>query len=417
MVDPRDVVVITRARLQEVVDGAVARGRMTRADAAELLDELITVPRDLARRVAGKLPIAGYDDLTAAEVVRELDALRDVDLRRRGLRAREREPQDGAAAIERKLGEAANAEAAQGGRWRATVGHRSTSRSRPPAASYALRRSGGHHASHQHPPRAGRRARADRRHPRPRRERGRAARGLRRLRRRRAARRPRPGRRRQVQARVRGGPRGRDPGAVAGPDRAARRPSRRAVAGARLREAARGEGRAGRRRPAPDRQARRLRAGPDRARGGAVAVPQQGRVLVRHRPGRGARVRLPRARPLGRDRPDDGLPARVRALQPGREQVLAWAREHGLQAWNRRDQRGLLRNLVVREGRATGELQVRLVTSPGAIDDGRARGGRRVRGAVLDPDRRPRREHAGRRRRRSSPAPSGCASTSATSSS
>ena len=47
--------------------------------------------------------------------------------------------------------------------------------------------------------------------------------------------------------------------------------------------------------------------------------------------------------------------------------MLAWAREHGLQAWNRRDQRGLLRNLVVREGRATGELQVRLVTSPGAI--------------------------------------------------
>ncbi|MET0771106.1 MAG: 23S rRNA (uracil(1939)-C(5))-methyltransferase RlmD, partial [Solirubrobacteraceae bacterium] len=51
-----------------------------------------------------------------------------------------------------------------------------------------------------------------------------------------------------------------------------------------------------------------------------------------------------------------------------REQVLAWAREHGLQAWNRRDQRGLLRNLVVREGRHTGELQVRLVTSPGAIE-------------------------------------------------
>ena len=51
-----------------------------------------------------------------------------------------------------------------------------------------------------------------------------------------------------------------------------------------------------------------------------------------------------------------------------REQVLAWAREQGLSAWDRRDQRGLLRNLVVREGRRTGELQVRLVTSPGAID-------------------------------------------------
>jgi 23S rRNA (uracil1939-C5)-methyltransferase len=51
-----------------------------------------------------------------------------------------------------------------------------------------------------------------------------------------------------------------------------------------------------------------------------------------------------------------------------REQVLAWAREHRLSAWDRREQRGLLRNLVVREGRRTGELQVRLVTSPGQID-------------------------------------------------
>jgi 23S rRNA (uracil1939-C5)-methyltransferase len=48
--------------------------------------------------------------------------------------------------------------------------------------------------------------------------------------------------------------------------------------------------------------------------------------------------------------------------------VVAWCREQGLSAWDRRDQRGLLRNLVVREGRRTGELQVRLVTSPGEID-------------------------------------------------
>ena len=51
-----------------------------------------------------------------------------------------------------------------------------------------------------------------------------------------------------------------------------------------------------------------------------------------------------------------------------REQVLAWARAQGLSPWDRREQRGLLRNLVVREGRRTGELQVRLVTSPGSID-------------------------------------------------
>jgi 23S rRNA (uracil1939-C5)-methyltransferase len=51
-----------------------------------------------------------------------------------------------------------------------------------------------------------------------------------------------------------------------------------------------------------------------------------------------------------------------------REQVLAWCREQGLGAWDRREQRGFLRNLVVREGRRSGRFQVRLVTSPGRLD-------------------------------------------------
>jgi 23S rRNA (uracil1939-C5)-methyltransferase len=51
-----------------------------------------------------------------------------------------------------------------------------------------------------------------------------------------------------------------------------------------------------------------------------------------------------------------------------REQVLAFCREQGLGAWDRRDQRGFLRNLVIREGRRTGQTQVRLVTSPGKLD-------------------------------------------------
>jgi len=51
-----------------------------------------------------------------------------------------------------------------------------------------------------------------------------------------------------------------------------------------------------------------------------------------------------------------------------RDTVLQWCRAQGLSAWDRREQIGLLRNLVVREGRRTGELQVRLVTSPGSID-------------------------------------------------
>ena len=51
-----------------------------------------------------------------------------------------------------------------------------------------------------------------------------------------------------------------------------------------------------------------------------------------------------------------------------RDQVLAWCRDQGLTAWDRREHTGLLRNLVIREGRRTGEFQVRLVTSKGRID-------------------------------------------------
>jgi len=51
-----------------------------------------------------------------------------------------------------------------------------------------------------------------------------------------------------------------------------------------------------------------------------------------------------------------------------REQAVAWCREQGLEAYNRRTSQGFLRNLVVREGRRTGEIQVRLVTSGGRLD-------------------------------------------------
>jgi 23S rRNA (uracil1939-C5)-methyltransferase len=51
-----------------------------------------------------------------------------------------------------------------------------------------------------------------------------------------------------------------------------------------------------------------------------------------------------------------------------RRAALAWCRDRGLRAYDRRAQAGLLRNLVVREGRRTGELQVRLVTSDEAFD-------------------------------------------------
>jgi hypothetical protein len=99
VVNPLDLVVITRARLQEVVDEAVARGRITRGDAAdlvadllargrsqadELLAELSRAPIEAARRVVGlgpEFPIPDYDDLTAAEVVSALDGMADPELR------------------------------------------------------------------------------------------------------------------------------------------------------------------------------------------------------------------------------------------------------------------------------------------------------------------------------------------------
>ena len=48
-----------------------------------------------------------------------------------------------------------------------------------------------------------------------------------------------------------------------------------------------------------------------------------------------------------------------------RNAVRDWCAAQGLSAYDRRSQDGLLRNLVVREGRNTGDLQVRLVELPG----------------------------------------------------
>jgi 23S rRNA (uracil1939-C5)-methyltransferase len=51
-----------------------------------------------------------------------------------------------------------------------------------------------------------------------------------------------------------------------------------------------------------------------------------------------------------------------------REQIVAWCREQGLSAFDRRTHTGALRNLVVREGRRTGAIQARLVTSTASLD-------------------------------------------------
>jgi 23S rRNA (uracil1939-C5)-methyltransferase len=51
-----------------------------------------------------------------------------------------------------------------------------------------------------------------------------------------------------------------------------------------------------------------------------------------------------------------------------REEIVSWCRASGLTAYDRRSGEGILRNLVVREGRRTGQLQVRLITSRGTLD-------------------------------------------------
>jgi 23S rRNA (uracil1939-C5)-methyltransferase len=48
-----------------------------------------------------------------------------------------------------------------------------------------------------------------------------------------------------------------------------------------------------------------------------------------------------------------------------REAVKAWCRDEGLSAYDRRGGSGFLRNLVVREGRRSGQIQARVVTSEG----------------------------------------------------
>jgi hypothetical protein len=130
--NPLDLVIVSRERLQEVVDDAVSRGRMTRDDATELVAELVrrgvatttealsdieqllgrsreqlTAPVDRARRAAGigsAFPIAGYDDLSANEVTGRLDKLSPAELRKvRDYERRNANRKTVLQAIERKL--------------------------------------------------------------------------------------------------------------------------------------------------------------------------------------------------------------------------------------------------------------------------------------------------------------------------
>jgi polyhydroxyalkanoate synthesis regulator phasin len=109
VINPLGLVVLTRERIQETLDDAATRGRITRSDANELVAELVKrgrqqtddVLRDVerllgrgrdqigsatrrARRsvgLGGALPIAGYDELTAGQVAERLSGLTAAQLR------------------------------------------------------------------------------------------------------------------------------------------------------------------------------------------------------------------------------------------------------------------------------------------------------------------------------------------------
>jgi polyhydroxyalkanoate synthesis regulator phasin len=85
LLNPLDVVVITRERLQDVLDDAVRRGRMTRDDATDLLGDLLRRARrqreELLSDIGETFPIPGYDDLTAAQVIERLRDLEPGQLR------------------------------------------------------------------------------------------------------------------------------------------------------------------------------------------------------------------------------------------------------------------------------------------------------------------------------------------------
>jgi polyhydroxyalkanoate synthesis regulator phasin len=136
IINPLELVVLTRDRVQGALDEAVERGRMTRQDASDLAAELLTRGRrqtddlvselervlgrslgapadkvirevDRARRAAGigpSFPIVGYDDLTAAQVQTRLGELSAPELRKvRDYERRNANRKSVLAAIEQKL--------------------------------------------------------------------------------------------------------------------------------------------------------------------------------------------------------------------------------------------------------------------------------------------------------------------------
>ena len=109
MLTPFNVVLISRKSIEDLFEDAVRRGRMTRTDAQEMAQSLLTrgaratddfladlerllgtsnetleLAEDAADGRSGSpsLPIAGYDDLSAAEVQERLEGLTPAELRK-----------------------------------------------------------------------------------------------------------------------------------------------------------------------------------------------------------------------------------------------------------------------------------------------------------------------------------------------
>ena len=103
VLSPVSAVLLTRRHIEEVLDDAVARGRMTRADAQDMVQSLLSrsaratddLLSDIERMLGGSgdsldtpaagggsQPIPGYDDLNAAQVQERLDGLTPAELRK-----------------------------------------------------------------------------------------------------------------------------------------------------------------------------------------------------------------------------------------------------------------------------------------------------------------------------------------------
>ena len=128
-----------------------------------------------------------------------------------------------------------------------------------------------------------------------------------------------------------------------------------------------------------------------------MALPQQARVLLRRARRPAWRSASTAAAAGTRWSTPTTACSRRSANNAARNEVRDWARREGIPAYDQRSRPGVLRNLVVREGRRTGQLQTRLVTSPAELRQPPGRPAHRDRG----PRRRHRRPH--RRARRGVP--------------